>query len=149
MIPSPVPINTMEVHQWLAAVEGLPQAVEDPYGPEMNLSSASHYRGGRCSVGLPTVGPHWEANDFFHLLSGLGDRARRVTDDTKSGTRGLEKFLAPIYCAIAAGWCRPKPQHSCSSPLPVTRGNVVGRSKPSACQANSEVQDAQQSVRVI
>jgi hypothetical protein len=74
-----------------------------PYGPEMNLSSASHYRGGRCSVGLPTLGLHWEANDFFHLLSGLGDRARRVTDDTKSGTRGLEKFLAPIYCAIAAG----------------------------------------------
>ena len=28
MIPSPVPINTMEVHQWLAAVEGLRQAVE-------------------------------------------------------------------------------------------------------------------------
>jgi hypothetical protein len=93
----------MEVHQWLAAVEGLHQAVEDPYDPEMNLSSASHYRGGRCSVGLPTLGLHWEANDFFRLLPGLGDRARRVTDDTKSGTRGLEKFLAPIYCAIAAG----------------------------------------------
>ena len=31
----------------------------------MNLSSASHYRGGRCSVGLPTLGLDWEANDFF------------------------------------------------------------------------------------
>jgi hypothetical protein len=101
----------MDVHQWLAAVEGLRQAVEDPYGPEMNLSSASHYRGGRRSVGLPTLGLHWEANDFFHLLSGLGDRARRVTDDTKSGTRGLEKFLAPIYCAAMwSGWLVPNPQ---------------------------------------
>jgi hypothetical protein len=84
MIPSPVP------------------RVEDPYGPEMNLSSASHYRSGRCSVGLPTLGLDWEASDFFHLLSGLGDRARRVTDDTNSVTRDLEKFLARLlrYC----GW---------------------------------------------
>lgn len=48
-----------------------------------------------------------------------------------------------------SGWCRPKRRHSCSTPLPVTQGNVVGRSKPSACQTNCEVQDAQQRVRVI
>jgi hypothetical protein len=59
-------------------------------------SSASHYRGGRCSVGLHTLGLDWEANDVFHFLSGLGNRARRVTDDTNSGTRSLGKFLASI-----------------------------------------------------
>jgi len=58
----------------------------------MNRSSASHYRGGRWSVGLHTLGLDWEANDFFHLLSGLGNRARRVTDGTNSGTAALGNF---------------------------------------------------------
>src|SRR5262249_23014318 len=50
----------------------------------MNLSSASHHRGGRCSVGLPTLCLDWEANDFFHLLSGLRDPALRITEYTHS-----------------------------------------------------------------
>ena len=47
--------------------------------PPMNLSSASHYRGGHGSVGSHTLGLDWEANDFFHFLPGLGNRAPRVT----------------------------------------------------------------------
>ena len=61
----------------------------------MNLSSVSHHRGGRCSVGLPALCLDWESN-VFHVLSGLGDRARRITEDTNSGTHGLEEFLDPI-----------------------------------------------------
>ena len=80
--------------------------------PQMNLSSASHYHDGRCSVGLPTLGLDREANDFFHFLSGLGNRARQVTDDTNSGTRSLGKFLAPIsatrstHTGTTEGWVR-------------------------------------------
>jgi hypothetical protein len=38
--------------------------------------------------------------------------------------------------------CRQKRQHSCSTRLPVTQGNAVGRPKTFAFQPNSEVQDA-------
>jgi hypothetical protein len=61
----------------------------------MNLPSASHDRGSHCSVGLHTLGPDSEADDFFHFLSCLGNRARQVIDDTISGTDSNSDLTNP------------------------------------------------------
>jgi hypothetical protein len=79
-------------------VEGLRQAVDHRLhaGDEPVIRVALSWWPLLCrlayAVGLHTLGLDREANDFFHLLSGLGNRARRVTDDTNSGTAALGNF---------------------------------------------------------